>query len=389
MLGMSDALQLKASMKNPKADTTDIPSNATKLFLALELGKKQWKLCFSEGDKIRHRKVDGGDAHAVIKEIELCKTKFGMSANTSVVSCYEAGRDGFWLHRFLEQNNVENKVFDSSSIEVNRRAKRMKTDKVDALKLVRLLMRMMLWGESKVCAVVQVPSEEQEAEMRTGRERERLVKERKAHVVRIRSLLKLKGIEVGGIKRVDFRMLRDPMNKPLPEEMIIEMERERERMKLTEEQIKKVEEVQKQSISKDQELSQASTKVVKLMTLRGIGQQTAWVLVYEFFWREFNNRREVGACAGLTGCPYESGETRQEQGISKAGSRRVRASCVEMAWNWVRFQPESKLTQWFKQRCGAKPTSRTKRVSIVALARKLLIALWKYIEQDLLPEGAI
>ena len=166
MLGMSDSLLSKAYMKKSKANTTDIPNNETKLFLAVELGKKQWKLCFSQGDKIRHRKVDGGDAKAVIAEIELCKTKFGMSATTSVSSCYEAGRDGFWLHRFLEENNIENKVFDSSSIEVNRRAKRMKTDKVDAEKLVRLLMRMMLWGESKVCAVVQVPTEEQEAQMR-------------------------------------------------------------------------------------------------------------------------------------------------------------------------------------------------------------------------------
>jgi len=389
MLGMSVALQLKASMKNPKADTTDIPNNEIKLFLAIELGKKQWKLCFSEGDKIRHRNVKGGDAKAVIDEIELCKNKFGMPADTPVLSCYEAGRDGFWLHHYLEQNNVINKVFDSSSIEVNRRAKRMKTDRVDAQKLVRLLMRMMLWGESKVCAVVQVPSEEQEAQMRTGRERERLVKERTGHVVRIRSLLKLKGIEVGGLKMIDFRKLRDPMNKSLPEEMIIEMERERDRMQLVEEQIKKVEATQKQSICDDKELSDTKVKVVKLMTLRGIGTQTAWLLAHEFFWRKFKNRKEVGACAGLTGCPYDSGETRQEQGISKAGSRRVRAGCVEMAWNWVRYQPESKLTQWFKQRCGAKPTSRTKRISIVALARKLLIALWKHIELDQLPEGAI
>ena len=225
--------------------------------------------------------------------------------------------------------------------------------------------------------------------MRTGRERERLVKERTAHIVRIRSLLKLKGIEVGGIKLLDFRKLRDPMKNPLPEEMITEMERERDRMKLAEEQIKQLEEIQKQTISVDDELHEASAKVVKLMSLRGIGPQTSWVLVYEFFWRKFKNRKEVGACAGLTGCPYDSGEMRKEQGISKAGSRRVRTCCVEMAWNWVRFQPESKLTQWFKERCGSKPTSRTKRIGIVALARKLLIALWKYIEQDQLPEGAI
>jgi transposase len=376
-------------MKNPKANTNDIPSNEFKLFLGLELGKKQWKLCFSDGDKIRFRSVQGGNAKAVIEEIELCKRKFKMPLNTPVWSCFEAGRDGFWLHRYLEQSDIFNKVFDSSSIEVNRRSKQTKTDKVDAEKLVRLLMRIVLWGESKVCAVVRVPTEEQEAQMRTGRERERLVKERVSHLVRIRSLLKLKGIEVGGIKKLDFRKLLDPMSNPLPEEMIVEMEHERDRMKLAEEQIKEVENVQKQTTSEEENLSEVSAKVVKLMSLRGIGPQTAWFLAHEFFWRKFKNRKEVGACAGLTGCPYDSGEMRKEQGISKAGSRRVRTCCVEMAWNWVRFQPESNLTQWFKERCGAKPTSRTKRIGIMAMARKLLIALWKYIEQDQMPEGAI
>ena len=335
------------------------------------------------------KRSNGRDAKAVINEIELCKNKFGMPAETPVWSCYEAGRDGFWLHRYLEQNNIHNKVFDSSSIEVNRRAKRTKTDRVDAEKLVRLLMRMVLWGESKVCAVVRVPSSEQEAQMRTGRERERLIKERGAHIVRIRSLLQIKGIEVGRVDVIDFRKLRDPMNEPLPEELIVELEREQVRLKLVKEQVKTVEAAQKQSVSDDQQLSEESAKVVKLMILKGIGQQISWTLVYEFFWRKFKNRKQVGACAGLTGCPYDSGQTRQEQGISKAGSRRVRTCCVEMAWLWVRYQPHSKLTQWFKERCGAKPTSRTKRICIVALARKLLIALWKYIEQDQLPEGAI
>ena len=294
-------------MKNPKANTNDTPSNEFKLFLGLELGKKQWKLCFSDGDKIRFRSVQGGNAKAVIEEIELCKRKFKMPLNTPVWSCFEAGRDGFWLHRYLEQSDIFNKVFDSSSIEVNRRSKQTKTDKVDAEKLVRLLMRIVLWGESKVCAVVRVPTEEQEAQMRTGRERERLVKERVSHLVRIRSLLKLKGIEVGGIKKLDFRKLLDPMSNPLPEEMIVEMEHERDRMKLAEEQIKEVENVQKQTTSEEENLSEVSAKVVKLMSLRGIGPQTAWVLAHEFFWRKFKNRKEVGACAGLTGCPYDSG----------------------------------------------------------------------------------
>lgn len=371
-----------------KANPTDIP-NSNKIFLGLELSKKQWGLCFSNGKQMRRRSILAGDTQALIREIALCKAKFKLEPDTPVFSCYEAGRDGFWLHRFLGQNQIHNLVFDSASIEVNPRSKQTKTDKTDAEKLVKLLMRMILWDEGKVCALVKVPSQKQEAEMRLARERQRLIKERTAHRLRIRSLLMLHGIDVKSMARLNVRALRDFQAKSLPEELIAELEREQERMKMAEEQIKEIEALQKETIKGQQTPSRIPSKVSQLMNLQGIGIQSAWILCYEFFWRDFKNRKEVGACAGLTGCPYDSGQSRREQGISKAGNKRVRTCCVEMAWSWMRFQPQSDLTKWFLERYYRNGTSRSRRVGIVALARKLLIALWKYLEHGQLPAGML
>lgn len=372
-----------------KNNTTDIPTNNDKLFLALELSKKTWVLCFGNGKKVRHRSVAGGDARAVLKEIELCKEKFNMPSDTPVFSCYEAGRDGFWLHRFLVEHKIQNHVFDSASIEVNRRSKHTKTDRVDAKKLLSLLIRLILMNETKVCSVVKVPTRDEEDQMRVDRERGRLVKERTGHKARIRSLLKLHGIEVKGLSKLNVGHLVDYQGDALPDHLVVELEREQVRMKLVEEQLKQVEFFQNEQVSNESSQSEMAAKAAQLMRFKGIGIQTAWILCCEFFWRDFNNRREVGASAGLTGCAYDSGDSRREQGISKAGNPRVRTCCIEMAWNWVRFQPQSELTKWFFKRFDRNGNSRSRRVGIVALARKLLIAMWKFLESGELPAKAI
>jgi transposase len=239
-------------------------NNETVLFLAFEVGAKEWKLGFSTGlgQKARRRGIRAGDLEKLQKEITAAKKRFGLGAETAVMSCYEAGQDGLWLHRYLSQARIENVIVDSSSIEVNRRARRAKSDRLDV------------------------------------------------------------------------------------------------------------------------------EKIRQLEQLRAIGRQGAWVLVREFFgWRKFKNRREVGALAGLAPTPYQSGDSQQEQGISKAGNRHVRAVAVELAWAWLRYQPHSRLTQWYRRRFE-KGGPRARKVGIVAVARRLLIELWRYLETGVLPERA-
>jgi len=362
-----------------------MPYNENKLFLALELGKNKWVLCFSDGKRLRHKTIVGGARNELLKEIELAKKKLGFQPDCQVYSCYEAGRDGFWPHRFLEEHGVKNLVFDPASIEVDRRSRRKKTDRVDAEKLVRLLMRIVLCGEKKVCAVVRVPTAEQEALMRVHRERERLVKEKTGHRSRIRSILCLHGIQIRSVDSLAPRRLRGWRKQPLPQEVVEELERELERLSLVEKQLRTVERSQRQRLQEPS--TEQAQKAVKLMQFTGLGLQSSWLLSYEFFWRDFKNRKQVGSCAGLTGSPYDSGTMERELGISKAGNRRVRTLCIEMAWNWLRFQPQSQLSQWFVENFGQ--SQRSRRRGIVAVARKLLVALWKYLHLGLVPEGAL
>lgn len=384
MLGHVSQCRLRV-MKTNKLPPTNMPQHVNSLFLALELGKKQWVLCLATGKRSRRRTLPGGDCAALLREIQSTRQKFGLPADAPVYSCYEAGRDGFWLHRFLAEHQVHNRVFDSASIEVNRRQKHQKTDRIDAQKLLGLLRRIVLFDETKVCAVVRVPSAQQEAALRVDRERERLVKERTAHRARIRSLLQLQGVRIKSFCGLKVALLVDPQGQRLPAPLVNELEREQQRLNLVNQQIGQLEAHQHQQIK--QAATPATRQAAKLMRLRAVGPQSSWLLSHEFFWRNFHNRKEVGACAGLVGSPYDSGQSRREQGISKAGNRRVRTLCIELAWNWVRYQPQSQLTQWFWQRF-AKGNARQRRVGIVALARKLLVALWKYLDQDLMPEKA-
>ncbi len=320
-------------------------------------------------------------------EVQLARERFGLGKDVEVASCYEAGRDGFWLHRFLEKQGVRNLVVDSASIEVSRRFRRVKTDRMDVGRLLGMLMRYHL-GEKKVWSVVHVPSVKAEDERQLHRELMRLKKEQTRHINRMKGLLASQGVgmEIGPefIEAIGTVRLWD--GSELPGRLRKRLEREYERMELLKQQIGQLEKEREEVLSTSQEA--AIEQVRQLLRLKGIGVNSAWLYVIEFFaWRGFHNRREVGSLAGLTPTPYQSGESAKERGISKAGNRPVRGMAVEIAWAWLRYQPESALSLWYNQRF-AEGSSRVRRIGIVALARKLLIELWKYLETGAVPEGA-
>jgi transposase len=357
------------------------------LYMALELSNKTWRLAFSDGAKRRQVSVPAADLAALGRAVAKAKERFRMPGSSRVLSCYEAGRDGFWLHRHLVGVGIENEVVDAASIEVNRRLRHVKTDRLDGDRLLAKLIRHHA-GERGGWSVVRVPSVEEEDARRLHRELERLKRERLAHRVRMQSLLVTQGIKLK-IKRalglrLDGLTLWD--GRALPRELKTELEREAQRLALVERQIERVEAARRERLSAPR--TQAEQRIVHLMRLGAIGPASAWLLVMEFFgWRGFRNRRELAALAGLVGTPYNSGDSQRDQGISKAGNRRVRAMIVEIAWLWLRFQPKSALSQWYRSRFAGGGL-RMRRIGIVALARRLLIALWRYLEQGVIPEGA-
>lgn len=356
--------------------------------VAMELSKKNWKLAFGDGSQERMRTLTSRRAADVVREVEQAKKKLGLGADAAVVFGYEAGRDGFWICRMLRKAGYVVHVMDPASIEVPRRARQRKTDRLDAKRLLELLIRYELWGQRKAFSAVCVPSEEQEAQLRVHRDRERLVRERTQHRARIKSLLALHGIEVGNPAKVPLERVRDWEEKPLAAPWVVELRREQQRLRLVEEQLAEVEQAQAAALAEGK--TPATLKARKLSRLKSIGLQSSWLLGQECFgWRTFANRKQLGSFAGLAGTPFDSGETLREQGISKAGNRRVRTAMIELGWGWVRWQPDSALTKWFVDRFVRAGTKRSRRKGIVALARKLLIALWKYVENDELPEGAV
>lgn len=358
------------------------------LFMVLELSNKKWKVGFGDGSRDRYRNVQARDLAGLVREVEVAKKKLGLRADAHVVSGFEAGRDGMWIDRFLKKQGYENVVMDPASIEVSRHARNRKTDRLDAEKLLRALLRGKLWGDKKAFSAVCVPSEEQEAQMRVERERERLVKEHGAHRARIKSLCILHGVDVKHPAKVVVGELRDWEGKPFAQSLVKELCHEQDRLRLVDEQLKHLEE--EQAVAVKEARTVGAAKAAKLCRLKAVGLQSGWLLSHECFaWRTFRNRKKLGAFAGLTGTPYDSGDTLREQGISKAGSRRVRTTMIELAWGWLRWQRGSTLAKWFRDRYEGVGSSRSKRKGIVALARKLLIALWKYLEQGTVPEGAI
>jgi transposase len=364
-------------------------TKAKVLHVALELSDSKWKLAFSDGSKVRMVAIDYGNIGQFREAIDKCKKRFGLAGRVQVVSCYEAGRYGFWLHRCLTSHGINNLVVDSASIEVNRRKRRLKTDRIDAGQLLRMLMRYQ-GGEKQVWSVVRVPTVEQEDARHLHRELEVLKKERNRSRSRIQGLLMQHGIQIKKPDRRHFlttlEILRTWDGQGLPVELKSRLAREYKRIKIVAEQILSLRREQAQRVKKAD--SPALQQIVKLMKLRGLGPQSSWVFVNEFFgWRTFDNGKQVGASAGLTPTPYNSGKSRYEQGISKAGNRRIRIMTIEIAWGWLRYQPRSRLSLWFNERF-ARGGSRMRRIGIVALARRLLVALWRYFEAGVIPEGA-
>jgi transposase len=359
------------------------------LHLALELSWTTWKLAFTvgAGQKPRLRSIPARDTDALMGEIRAARRRFGLPEEAPVISCYEAGRDGFWLHRFLAHHRVENLVVDSASIEVNRRRRRAKSDGLDA-KLVGMLIRWHL-GERKLWGIVRVPTADDEDRRQLHRELIELKARRTEHINRIKGLLAGLGlsapIDAGLLERLD--RLRQWDGAELPDGLRQRIARELERWSLVGRQIHDLE-AERTRLIRDPETAQGEP-VRLLLKLRGIGENAAWLLVREFFgWRRIHNRRELASPAGLAPTPYDSGESRHEQGISKAGNRRVRWMMIELAWGWSRYQPTSELSLWYQRRFAA-GNVRLREVGIVAVARKLLVALWKYLVTGEVPAGAV
>ena len=356
---------------------------ASELYMAFELSDKDWKLALGDGVRSPSRyAVAAGGTAALVECIAKAKARCGLVPEARVHSCYEAGRDGFWLHRWLIAQGIDNVVVDSASIEVNRRARRAKTDRLDADKLLSMLIRYHA-DEPRVWSVVRVPTLEEEDARRAHRELGRLGHERTAHINRIRALLVLSNLRVKYVGGRLWQRWWAGHALELAPRVRAEIERESERLLLVKKQMDTIEAEQRQAVAVGSE-----PQVVRLAQLRGIGISSGWVLAKELFgWRRFRNRREVAGCLGLTPSPYASGGSETEQGISKAGNRRVRTLLVELAWSWLRYQPQSELSRWFNRRFAG-GGKRLRRIGIVALARRLAIALWRYLEDGLIPQGA-
>jgi transposase len=361
--------------------------------VVFELSKAAWKLglLLPGSQKLSRYTIAGGDLKALAARLSDARAKARRSGNPArILSCYEAGLDGHWLHRWLTQQGVTSYVVDPSSIEVNRRARRAKTDRIDLDKLMRTFLAF-LRGEPRVCSMLHVPTVEDEDRKRRTRERDRLLMERTAHSNRIKGLLFGQGIrdvmplKPGFVASLD--KLRTGDGRELPRRLQQEIVREHERLILAHKQILVLE------ATSDLERRHAprgspAAKINMLIDLKSIGALSAGPLVNEVFYRQFDNRRQVGAYVGLTGTPYNSGDSRREQGISKAGNPRARKMAVELAWLWLRHQPESELSQWFRKRVGDQK-GRVRRIAIVALARKLMVALWRYLTTGLVPQGGV
>jgi transposase len=367
-----------------------IGSDRPVLYLAFERGGNEWKLAFATApaDNARLRRIGGRHLSNLAKEIARAKQRFGLPADCPVLSGYEAGRDGFWRDRDLASQGITNVVVDAASIEVKRRRRRCKTDRLDAAKLLSMLIR---WhrGEKKVWSIVQVPSVSDEDRRQLHRDLLEMKAERTQHSNRIKGLLAGCGVAVATIdaKLADVLAgLRTWDKQPLPSGLQERLLREHARWQFVDQQIKDLEKQRVRTIRTA--TAEPMPKVRQLLQLRGIGVNSAWLYVMEFFgWRRIRNRKQLGALAGLTPTPSTSGDSAHEQGISKAGNRRMRSMAVEIAWSWLHYQPQSALSQWFQKRFGS-GNSRQRRIGVVALARKLLVALWRYLETGEVPAGA-
>jgi transposase len=385
--GQSSSFTIAASSaKEPAAMARqETVGSLRTVYAAIELSKKSWVLGIARPDRDRpsiHR-LTGGDIGALVSRLRGASVQ-----DQRIVVCYEAGYDGFWLARSLAKLGIECRVLDPASMQVNRRARRVKTDRIDALALLRALIAIDR-GERHVCAVVRVPSVEEEDARRSHRERQRLVRERTGHINRIKGLLFAQGIR--GIEpklrrtRIDFAALITAEGRHLPQRLRQELQREYQRLELVEAQIKIVEQERDTADAQDPVVD---SKRRLLCALHGIGTASAAILSREVFARSFASRRQLGSYLGLTPSAYDSGSTTRCQGISKAGNSWARRILIEIAWFWRKYQPDSPLSRWYAKKT-ADQSPRIRRIMLVALARKLAISLWRYVETGLIPEGVV
>ena len=369
--------------------TMECTAPGATLYLAFELGSTTWTLALtsSPGQRARVRRITAGDLAGLQHEVLTAKARLGLSLETPVRSCYEAGRDAFWLHRWLRAHGIDNVVVDSASIEVNRRARRAKTDRLDAGKLVHLLMR---WaqGERKVWSVVAVPTPAAEAARQLAREIATVREDRKRVRNRIQAILATQGIRValGSHFPAALSGLMTGDGRPLPAAWCTRLAREWAHLEAIEGRLTAL------TTERDAGIATGTDRVAQvarqLCRMRGVAETSAAVFSAELFGtRTFANGRQLGALTGLAPVPYRSDQRVQDQGISKAGRSELRRVAIQVAWGWVRWQPDSALTQWFMRRF-AEAGGRSRRIGIVAVARKLVIALWRFVEQGVLPDGA-
>ena len=380
-----------------QASTVDTPTagHCGTIFVAIELSQRSWLVTLHspDKDKLSRHKLEGGDHVELLALISRVRERAARALGgvPAVVSCYEAGYDGFWLHRLLLAAGIANYVFDPASIAVDQRARRVKTDRIDGEKMLRTLMAY-LRGEPRVVRIVQVPAPEQEDVRRASRERGRLIKEQTAHTTRIKALLRLLGMAVGNPRRRDWlswlAAQRDWQGQAVPRRMLAEIKHEHARLMLVREQLEALVQASAQA-DPAPAAAQMAERNELLLRLKCLGPAFATTLTNEVFYKDFRNRREVASYFGLTPSPWQSGGIDRDQGISKAGNPRARCAAIELAWLWLRHQPESALTRWFRSRTHNNASKRNKRIAIVALARKLMVALWRYLTTGLVPEGAL
>jgi transposase len=362
------------------------PTNC--LLMAFELGERSWKLGFSTGvgQRPRVRQIPAGAVGAIAQEILRAKVRLGVPLDAPAMSCYEAGRESFWIHRYLVAHGITNYVVDSSSIEVNRRARRAKTDRLDLAGLLSLLARY-VQGDRRVWRIVRVPSVTDEDARHLPRTWETLTKDRTRLINRIKGLLMTQGVQVPMTK--DFpahlRAARLWDGSPVPAGLQERLAQDWAQLQLVEGQLR-----ERKARAEDvlDRRTRTGRAIEKLQRLQAVGRTGSWVLVTEIFgWRQIENRRQLGALVGLVPAPYQSGDTAHDQGITRAGNHHVRRVMVQLAWGWLRYQPASALTQWYQTRF-AHGGKRMRRIGIVALARKLLIAFWRYLTTGIVPDGA-
>jgi transposase len=362
---------------------------------AIELSKKSWVVGYSTAlsTKFGRSTLAPGDGKGLLQLIAQVRDRVQreVCCPVEVITCYEAGYDGFWLHRLLEAHAIRNYVIDPASMQVDRRARRAKTDRIDAERMLRSLAGY-LRGDPKVWSVVQVPSIGEEDARRLHRERDRLIKERVQHVNRIKALVAIHGVYNYDPLRRDrlqrLKSLRTVQGQPLPPALLGELTRELQRLELALKMLATVEAQRDAIVQEERSAHPHARKIRELYRLRSIGAEIATSLIGEVLYRSFNNRRQVGSYVGFSGSPFNSGPMVRDQGISKAGNPKARKTMIELAWLWLRYQPDSALSIWFKKRVG-NAKGRIKRIMIVALARKLLVALWRYLETGVIPHGAV